>query len=138
MLLLGWALFTMCAAVGAAGLVMAYRKPWVAIPAFIAVLCIAGATILRLRDPLVLPPRYRHETETWSYIAALFWSCVVGFTLPVVGLYLRSRGSRIAQTDKEPLDSTIKQTTLEQFFLEMTPYAVSSIGAPLVITSVCS
>src|SRR5438034_10960406 len=92
MLLPSWALFTTCAAIGVAGLVIAQKKPWVAALSFICILCIVGTTIVHLRAPLSLTPQNRHTTETWGYVAMLFWSCVVGFTLPVVGLYLRSRG----------------------------------------------
>jgi hypothetical protein len=60
--------------------------------AFTAILCIVATTIAQLRDPLSLTPRYRRATESWAYVAMLFWSCVVGLTLPVVGLYLWSRG----------------------------------------------
>lgn len=92
MLLPGWVLFTTCTAVGVAGLVIAQKKPWVATLSLIANLCIVGITIVQLRDPLSLTPQNRPAAENWGYVAMLFWSCVVGLTLPVVGLYLRSRG----------------------------------------------
>jgi hypothetical protein len=92
MLLPGWALFSTCTVVGVAGLVIAQKKPWAVVLAFISVLCIVGTTIVQLRHPLSLTPQNRLVTETWGYVAMLFWSCVVGLALPVVGLYLRSRG----------------------------------------------
>jgi hypothetical protein len=91
MLLPSWALFIACNAIGMAGLVMAQKKPWAVARAFISVFCVAGTKIVQLRDPLSLTPQNRLVTETWSYVAVLFWSCVVGLVLPVVGLYLRSR-----------------------------------------------
>jgi hypothetical protein len=91
MLLPGWFLFTTCTAIGVAGLVIARKKPWVAALSFIAILCIVGTTIVQLRDPLSLTPQDRHATEAWGYIAMLFCSCVVGLTLPGLGLYLRSK-----------------------------------------------
>ncbi len=91
MLLPGWVLFTTCAAIGVTGLVIARKKPWAAAISFIAILCIVGTTIVQLRDPLSLMPQDRHATQSWGYIAMLFWSCLVGLTLPVLGLYLRSR-----------------------------------------------
>jgi len=92
MLLAGWALFTTCTAIGVAGLVIVQKKPRAVVLAFMSILCIAGTTIVQLRDPLSLTPQNRQVTETWGYVAVLSWSCVVGLTLPVVGLYLRSKG----------------------------------------------
>ena len=98
MLLPNWLLFTACTVLGAAGLVAAYRKPWTIAIAFVAILSVSAATIVRLRDPLGLPEIQRREAETWGYVAVLFWSSFVGLTLPVIGLYLgiRSR-TRIAR-----------------------------------------
>jgi hypothetical protein len=92
MLLPGWALFTTCTAIGVSRLVIAQKKPWVVVLALISILCIAGTTIVQLRNPLSLTPQNRLVTETLGYVAMLFWSCIVGLTLPVVGLYLRSKG----------------------------------------------
>lgn len=101
MLLPGWALFTVCAIVGVAGLIAAYRKPWTVALALVAILGISVVSIIQLRDPLGLPAAQRREAETWNYVAALFWSSVVGFTLPVIGLYLGLRArSRIQHKTK--------------------------------------
>jgi hypothetical protein len=91
MLLPGWALFATCVAVGAIGLVMTLKKPWALVVSSVVILYIASITIVQLRDPLGLKPRYQYATETWSYVVWLFWSCVVGLALPMIGLYLRSR-----------------------------------------------
>jgi len=98
MLLPGWVLFTTCTAIGVTGLVIARKKPWAAAVSFIAILCIVGTTIVQLRDPLRLTPQDRRATESWGYIAMLFWSCIVGLTPPVLGLYLRLRHSKTEAT----------------------------------------
>lgn len=101
MLLPGWALFTVCTVLGVAGLIAAYRKPWTIALAFVSILGISVVTIIQLRDPLGLSITQQREAETWGYVAALFWSVIVGFTLPVIGLYLgvrsRSRIERNAE-----------------------------------------
>jgi hypothetical protein len=100
MLLPGWCLITVCTAIGIAGLIAAYRKPWQAAFAFIPVLCVTAATIVRLRDPLGLTIETRRYADTWDYLAALFWSSVIGLTLPVVGVYLnRSRHHSARKTE---------------------------------------
>lgn len=91
MLLPSWALFTVCAVLGVAGLLAAYRKPWTIALAFVAMLSISIVSIVQLRDPLGLSVAQRREAESWSYVAALFWSLTVGFTLPVIGLCLGVR-----------------------------------------------
>jgi hypothetical protein len=93
MLLPGWGLIAICSSIGIAGLIVAYRKPWGSVFAFIAVVCVTAATILKLRDPLSLTIETRRYAETWDYIAALFWAFVIGIVLPLIGLYLRSRSS---------------------------------------------
>ena len=107
MLLPNWGLFTACAFVGAVGLVAAYRKPWLVIPAFLAILSILAVTIVRLRDPLGLPVAQRREAGTLSYLAVLFWSSVAGAILPVLGVYLglRSR-SRTARRGGDAAEET--------------------------------
>jgi hypothetical protein len=94
MLLPVWVLFTLSAGLGVLGLVMAYKRNWVAIVPVLAVLAIAAATIVQLRDPLSLAPQYRRATHNWGYIAMLFWSVVLGVTLPVIGSYLGARRKR--------------------------------------------
>jgi heme/copper-type cytochrome/quinol oxidase subunit 4 len=94
MLLPVWALFTLSAGLGVLGLVMAYKRNWAAIVPVLAVLGIAAATILQLRDPLSLSPQYQRATQNWDYIAMLFWSVVLGVTLPVIGSYLGGRRKR--------------------------------------------
>jgi hypothetical protein len=76
----------------AAGLAMTRKKSWALVVSSVVILCIASITIVQLRDPLGLKPQYQYATETWSYVVWLFWSCVVGLTLPAIGLYVRSRG----------------------------------------------
>lgn len=83
-----WALFTVCAILGAAGLVAAYRKPWTIALAFLAILSISALTIVQLRDPLSLTVGERREAEALAHVAMLFWSSVAGLTLPLIGLYL--------------------------------------------------
>jgi ABC-type spermidine/putrescine transport system permease subunit I len=94
MLLPGWALFVLCVGLGFSGLWMAYTHRRVAVVPVLAVLAIAFFTILRLRDPIGLAPQYRRATQDWSYVAALFWSVVLGLTLPIVGIYLGTRKPR--------------------------------------------
>ena len=94
MLLPSWALIAVCAILGAAGLVAAYRKPWTIALAFLTILSISALTIVELRDQLGLPVGKRREAKTWAYVAALFWSSVVGLTLPIIGLYLGLRSRR--------------------------------------------
>jgi len=94
MLLPSWGLITVCVTVGIAGLIAAYRKAWTSVFAFIAVVCIAAATIVQLRDPISLTIEQRRYAENWGYLAALFWAFVLGVALPVVGLYLRSSFKR--------------------------------------------
>jgi hypothetical protein len=73
------------------GLLMAYKHKRAAIVPVLIVLAIATFTILRLRDPLTLAPQYRRATQDWFYIVALFWSVILGLTLPIVGRYLGAR-----------------------------------------------
>jgi hypothetical protein len=88
MLLPAWALFTFSAGLGALGFMMAYKRNWAAIVPVLAVLGIAAATIVQLRDSLGLVPQYHRAMQNWGYIATLFWSVVLGITLPVIGSYL--------------------------------------------------
>ena len=100
MLLPSWGLIAVCTAIGTAGLIAADKKAWGATLAFIPVLCIIAATIVRLRDPFGLTPETRQNAETWGYLAALFWSVVIGLSLPVVGIYLgRSRNQKPGRTE---------------------------------------
>jgi hypothetical protein len=94
MLLPVWALFILSAGLGALGLVMAYKRNWAAIFPVVAVLAIAATTIVQLRDPLSLAPQYRRATQSWDYIAMLFWSIFLGVTLPLIGSYLGARRKR--------------------------------------------
>jgi len=91
MLLSAWTLFTVCAGLGILGLVFAYKRNWAAVVPVIAVPIIALITIAQIRDPQGLSPQYRTATQGWDYIAMLFWSVVLGVTLPVIGLYLGGR-----------------------------------------------
>lgn len=78
MLLPSWALFTVCAVLGVAGLLAAYRKPWTIALAFVAMLSISIVSIVQLRDPLGLSVAQRREAESWSYVAAvLVFNCRV-------------------------------------------------------------
>jgi hypothetical protein len=86
-----WALFVVCAVLGAIGLGISYKQRWAAVVPVAAVLALVMFTIFRLRDPFSIPPEYQGVTQDWSYVAALFWSAVVGTTLPLLGKYLRSR-----------------------------------------------
>lgn len=58
-----WALFTLSARLGVLGLVMAYKRNWAAIVPVLAVLAIAAATIVQLRDPLSLTPARKRRTS---------------------------------------------------------------------------
>lgn len=91
MLLSAWTLFTVCAGLGVLGLVFAYKRTWAAVVPVIAVFVIALITVAELRDPLGLAPQYRRATQGWDYILMLFWSVVLGVSLPVIGLYLGGR-----------------------------------------------
>lgn len=91
MLLPGWALFTLCSGLGCLGLWMAYAHKGAAFVPVLAVLAIAAATIVRLRNPLGLNPQYRRATQDWTYIVVLFWAVVLGVTLPLFGRYLGDR-----------------------------------------------
>lgn len=104
MLLPSWGLITVCATIGLAGLIAAYKKPWTSVFAFIAVVCVTAATIVQLRDPSNLTIETRRYAETWDYLAALFWAFVIGVTLPIVGLYWRSH-SKQPKTTSELSDS---------------------------------
>jgi hypothetical protein len=94
MLLPGWALLALSAGLGALGLMAAYKRNWAAIVPVLAVLGIAATTIVQLRDSLGLAPQYRRATQDWAYVAILFWSVVLGVTLPVIGSYLGGRHKR--------------------------------------------
>lgn len=94
MLLSAWTLFTVCVGLGLLGLVLAYKHNWAAVVPVIAVLVIAAITIAYLRDPLGLVLRYRRIPENGAYILVLFWSVVLGVSLPVIGLYLSGRRKR--------------------------------------------
>jgi hypothetical protein len=91
MLLPSWALLGVCVGFGFSGLWMAYSHKRAAVVPALLVLAIAALTIWRLRDPLALSPEYRRAAQDWSYIAALFWSVVLGLTLPILGRYLGAR-----------------------------------------------
>jgi uncharacterized membrane protein len=92
MVLPSWELFVLCVGLGLSGLWMAYTHRRAAFVPVLVVLIVAFFTILR--DPLALGPQYRRATQDWSYIAALFWSVVLGLTLPIVGIYLGARNKR--------------------------------------------
>lgn len=94
MLLPGWVLLLVCAGLGFLGLWMAYAHKRAAIVPVLVVLAIATFTILRLRDPFTVAPQYRRATQDLSYIVALFWSVILGLTLPIVGRYLSARKKR--------------------------------------------
>jgi hypothetical protein len=94
MLLPVGALFAICAGLGVLGFVMAYKRNWATIVPVLAVLATAAASIVQLRDPFSLAPQYRRATQNWDYMAMLFWSVVVGVTLPVIGFYLGGRRKR--------------------------------------------
>ena len=93
MLLPGW-LFTIFAGLGVLGLVLAYKRSWAAVVPVLAVLTIVAATIVQLRDPFSLAPRYFRAAQNWDYAAALYWSVVLGIALPVIGIYLGARCKR--------------------------------------------
>jgi hypothetical protein len=94
MVLPSWELLVLCVGLGLSGLWMAYTRRRAAVFPVLVVLIVAFFTILRLRDPLALAPQYRRATQDWSYIAALFWSVVLGLTLPIVGIHLGARKRR--------------------------------------------
>ena len=80
-----------CVVLWLVGAVLAYMRPRLALVPIAAVLVIAWITISKLRDPLGIPPPYRHYTENWDYLLALYSSFAVGVPLPVVGVYLGKR-----------------------------------------------
>ena len=94
MLLPSWALWLLCVGLGFSALWMAYTQKRIAVVPVLIILAIATLTIWRLRDPLRLAPQYRSATQDWSYIVALFWSVVIGLSLPIVGRYLGARRRR--------------------------------------------
>lgn len=100
MLLSAPVLFAASAGTGVLGLVIAYKKPLAALVPVAIVLALTAATILQLRDPFALALAHRHEMESWDYIAVLFWSTVIGLSLPALGVYLRAlrKGGRGLRT----------------------------------------
>jgi hypothetical protein len=94
MLLPAWALFTLLAGLAILGFLTAYKRNAAAMFPVLAVLGIAAVTIVQLRDPLGLAPQNRPVTQNWGYIAILFWSVVLGLTLPAIGWYRGGRRKR--------------------------------------------